>query len=86
MTTHDPVRFVAKNMRVDLRLIAEMIAPGTRVLDILWGKDSRSKKLVINSDTAVPMPPEPMPRWIWLRCEKWGTLTSEACYEAIRDR
>ena len=34
MTTHDPIRFVAKNMRVDLRLIAEMIAPGTRVLDI----------------------------------------------------
>jgi methionine biosynthesis protein MetW len=34
MTTHDPVRFVAKNLRVDLRLIAEMIAPGTRVLDI----------------------------------------------------
>ena len=26
MSTHDPVRFVAKNMRVDLRLIAEMIA------------------------------------------------------------
>ena len=37
MTTHDPVRFVAKNMRVDLRLIAEMIAPGTRVLDIGCG-------------------------------------------------
>ncbi len=34
MTAHDPVRFVAKNLRVDLRLIAEMIAPGTRVLDI----------------------------------------------------
>ena len=34
MTAHDPVRFVAKNVRVDLRLIAEMIAPGTRVLDI----------------------------------------------------
>ncbi len=29
-----PVRFVAKNMRLDLRLIAEMIAPDTRVLDI----------------------------------------------------
>ncbi len=28
------VRYVAKNMRLDLRLIAEMIAPGTRVLDI----------------------------------------------------
>ena len=34
MSPHDPVRFVAKNLRVDLRLIAEMIAPGTRVLDI----------------------------------------------------
>jgi methionine biosynthesis protein MetW len=40
MTTHDPVRFVAKNMRVDLRLIAEMIAPGTRVLDIGSGDGS----------------------------------------------
>ncbi len=29
-----PVRYVAKNMRLDLRLIAEMIAPGSRVLDI----------------------------------------------------
>ena len=29
-----PVRFVAKNMRLDLRLIAEMVAPGSRVLDI----------------------------------------------------
>jgi methionine biosynthesis protein MetW len=34
MTPHDPVRFVAKNMRVDLRLIADMIEPSTRVLDI----------------------------------------------------
>jgi methionine biosynthesis protein MetW len=33
----DPVRYVAKNMRLDLRLIAEMIAPGTRVLDIGCG-------------------------------------------------
>ena len=33
----DPVRFVAKNMRLDLRLIAEMIAPGSRVLDIGCG-------------------------------------------------
>jgi SAM-dependent methyltransferase len=40
MTTHDPIRFVAKNMRVDLRLIAEMIAPGTRVLDIGSGDGS----------------------------------------------
>ena len=31
------VRYVAKNMRVDLRLIAEMIASGTRVLDIGCG-------------------------------------------------
>lgn len=30
----EPVRYVAKNMRLDLRLIAEMIEPGTRVLDI----------------------------------------------------
>ena len=37
MTAHDPVRFVAKNMRVDLALIAEMIAPNTRVLDIGCG-------------------------------------------------
>ncbi len=34
MSTHDPIRFVAKNTRLDLRLIAEMIAPGARVLDI----------------------------------------------------
>jgi methionine biosynthesis protein MetW len=33
----EPIRFVAKNMRVDLRLIAEMIPPGTRVLDIGCG-------------------------------------------------
>jgi methionine biosynthesis protein MetW len=31
------IRFVAKNMRVDLALISEMIAPGTRVLDIGCG-------------------------------------------------
>ena len=37
MSSHDPVRFVAKNLRVDLRLIAEMIAPGARVLDIGCG-------------------------------------------------
>src|SRR5690348_7522272 len=37
MTTHDPVRFVAKNMRLDLALIAGMIAPGSRVLDIGCG-------------------------------------------------
>jgi methionine biosynthesis protein MetW len=33
----DPIRYVAKNMRLDLRLIAEMIAPGARVLDIGCG-------------------------------------------------
>ena len=31
------IRFVAKNMRLDLRLIAEMVAPGARVLDIGCG-------------------------------------------------
>ncbi len=31
------VRYIAKNMRVDLRLIADMIAPGARVLDIGCG-------------------------------------------------
>lgn len=31
------VRYVAKNMRLDLRLIAEIIRPGTRVLDIGCG-------------------------------------------------
>jgi len=36
-TAPAPVRYVAKNMRVDLRLIADMIAPGTRVLDIGCG-------------------------------------------------
>ncbi len=38
MRSEDPIRHVAKNMRVDLRLIAEMIAPGTRVLDIGCGE------------------------------------------------
>jgi methionine biosynthesis protein MetW len=33
----DPVRYVAKNMRLDLRLIADMIAPESRVLDIGCG-------------------------------------------------
>ena len=31
------IRYVAKNMRLDLRLIAGMIAPGSRVLDIGCG-------------------------------------------------
>ena len=33
----DPVRMVAKNMRLDLRLISEVIAPRARVLDIGCG-------------------------------------------------
>ena len=36
----EPVKFVAKNMRLDLRLIAEMIEPGSRVLDIGSGDGS----------------------------------------------
>jgi methionine biosynthesis protein MetW len=31
---HEPIRQVAKNMRLDQRLIAELIEPGTSVLDI----------------------------------------------------
>ncbi len=34
------VRFVAKNMRLDLRLISEMVEPGARVLDIGCGDGS----------------------------------------------
>ena len=34
---NDAVRYVAKNMRLDLRLISEMVAPGSRVLDIGCG-------------------------------------------------
>ena len=37
MSTLDPVRFLAKNLRVDLAMIAGMIAPGARVLDIGCG-------------------------------------------------
>ena len=37
VSTHDPVRFVAKNMRLDLALIADIITPGSRVLDIGCG-------------------------------------------------
>jgi methionine biosynthesis protein MetW len=37
MSTLDPVRFIAKNLRVDLAVIAGMIAPGSRVLDIGCG-------------------------------------------------
>jgi methionine biosynthesis protein MetW len=40
------IRFVAKNMRVDLRLIAGMIAPGTRVLDIGSGDGALIAHLV----------------------------------------
>ncbi len=32
------IRYVAKNMRVDLRLIADMVTPGARVLDIGCGE------------------------------------------------
>ena len=35
--THVPVRYVAKNMRLDLRLIADMVPRGARVLDIGCG-------------------------------------------------
>ena len=35
--THSPIRYVAKNMRLDLRLIAEMIPRGAKVLDIGCG-------------------------------------------------
>lgn len=45
MTTHDPIRFVAKNMRLDLELIARMIAPGSRVLDIGCGDGALIDKL-----------------------------------------
>ena len=40
MSTHDTVRFLTKNMRVDLAVIAGMIEPGTRVLDIGCGDGS----------------------------------------------
>jgi methionine biosynthesis protein MetW len=35
--THAPIQYVAKNMRLDLRLIAEMVTPGAKVLDIGCG-------------------------------------------------
>ena len=34
MRSGDEIHYVAKNMRLDLRLIADMIRPGSRVLDI----------------------------------------------------
>jgi methionine biosynthesis protein MetW len=37
MSTLEPVRFLAKNLRVDLAMIAGMIAPRSRVLDIGCG-------------------------------------------------
>ena len=37
MSTMDPVRFLAKNLRVDLALISGMIEPKSRVLDIGCG-------------------------------------------------
>ena len=37
---------------------------GMPALAIFWPKASRSKRSVITSDTAAPMPPGPMPKWI----------------------
>ena len=31
---HEPIRYIAKNMRLDQRLIADLVAPGSSVLDI----------------------------------------------------
>src|ERR1700728_5104134 len=45
MSTHDPVRFVAKNMRLDLALIAGMIRPGSRVLYIGCGDGTLIERL-----------------------------------------
>lgn len=42
---NDQVRYVAKNMRLDLALIAEMIKPGTRVLDIGCGDGALIERL-----------------------------------------
>ena len=40
MNVEPNIRYVAKNMRLDLRLIAEMVTPGSRVLDIGSGDGS----------------------------------------------
>ena len=45
MNAHSPVRFVAKNMRLDLALIAGMIEPGSRVLDIGCGDGTLIERL-----------------------------------------
>ena len=45
MSPHDPVQFVAKNMRLDLALIAGTIAPGSRVLDIGCGDGTLIERL-----------------------------------------
>ena len=45
MNAGDPVRFVAKNLRVDLQLIAGMIEPATRVLDIGCGDGTLIEEL-----------------------------------------
>ena len=40
------------------------IHSGMPALAIFWPKASRSKRSVITSDTAAPMPPGPTPKWI----------------------
>ncbi|MGD0434663.1 MAG: methionine biosynthesis protein MetW [Acetobacteraceae bacterium] len=45
MSPHDPVQFVAKNMRLDLALIAGTIEAGSRVLDIGCGDGTLIERL-----------------------------------------